>query len=258
MSRKQKHKKQSKHKVVLALLTMVFIMGIVYIAFYIFEANRSKEANSNILENIVVNEAKITEDKTERMLQIAELQKQNTEIVGWLEIEDTNINYVVVQGADNDYYLTHNYKKEYASTGSIFLDKDFDLINGSSNLLIYGHRNKQGLMFEDLIKYKDKKFYEEHKQIKFTTNNDDGIYDILAVFYSKVYYKSDKNVFRYYYFVNAENEAEFDEYVKNCKEASIYDTGVEAEYGEQLLTLSTCEYSVDNGRFVVVARKQKK
>lgn len=257
MSRKQKHSKQGKHKIILALLTILFILGITYIIFYIFDVNRSKKANNNILENIVVNEAEITEKKTERMLQVEELQKENTDIVGWLEIEDTNIDYAVVQGADNDYYLTHNYKKEYASTGSIFLDKDFNLINGSSNLLMYGHRNKQGLMFEDLIKYKDENFYKEHKQIRFTTDKEDSTYDILAVFYSKVYYKSDKNVFRYYYFVNAESEAEYNEYVKNCKEASIYDTGVEAEYGEQLLTLSTCEYTQENGRFVVVARKQK-
>ena len=208
MSRKQKHSKQGKHKIILALLTILFILGITYIIFYIFDVNRSKKANNNILENIVVNEAEITEKKTERMLQVEELKKENTDIVGWLEIEDTNIDYAVVQGADNDYYLTHNYKKEYASTGSIFLDKDFNLINGSSNLLMYGHRNKQGLMFEDLIKYKDENFYKEHKQIRFTTDKEDSTYDILAVFYSKVYYKSDKNVFRYYYFVNAESEAE--------------------------------------------------
>ena len=160
-----------------------------------------------------------------------------------------------MQASDNDYYLTHNYKKEKASTGSIFLDKDFDLINGSSNYLIYGHRNKSGLMFEDLIKYAEEDFYKEHTKIKFTTNKDDSIYEILSVFYSRVYYKSEQNVFRYYYFVNANNEQEYNDFVNNAKKVSLYDTGVTAKYGDQLLTLSTCEYSQEDGRFAVVCKK---
>ena len=178
-------------------------------------------------------------------------------IVAWLQIDDTHINYPIVQAKDNDFYLTHNYKKEYSSCGSLFLDKDFDLLNGSSNYLIYGHRNKQGLMFEDLLKYANEDFYKEHTKIKFTTNQEDCLYEVLAVFYSKVYYKSDKNVFRYYYFVNAKDEKEYNEFVQNSKKISIYDTGVTAEYGEQLITLSTCEYSQEDGRFVVVCKKIK-
>ena len=72
---------------------------------------------------------------------------------------------------------------------------------------------------------------------------------------SRVYYKSEKDVFRYYYFVNAKNEQEYDDFVKNSIKASIYDTGVTAKYGDQLLTLSTCEYSQEDGRFVVVLKK---
>ena len=189
------------------------------------------------------------------MLQLEELQKENEEIIGWLEIEGTNINYPVLQASDNDYYLTHNYKKEKSSTGSIFLDKDFDLINGSSNYLIYGHRSKSGLMFEDLMKYAKEDFYKEHTKVKFTTNKDDSLYEILSVFYSRVYYKSEKNVFRYYYFVNANNEQEYNDFVNNAKKVSLYDTGVTANYGEQLLTLSTCEYSQEDGRFAIVCKK---
>lgn len=137
----------------------------------------------------------------------------------------------------------------------MFLDKGFDLINGSSNYLIYGHRNKQGIMFEELIKYVKESFYNEHKIIKFTTTSEDKKYEILSVFYSRVYYKTEQNVFRYYYFVNAENEGEYNEFVNNAKKASIYNTGVTAKFGEQLLTLSTCEYSQEDGRFVIVAKE---
>lgn len=129
------------------------------------------------------------------------------------------------------------------------------MVNGSSNYLIYGHRNKQGLMFENLIKYNKEDFYKEHTKIKFTTTEDDSEYEIISVFYSRVYYKYEQNVFRYYYFVNAENEEKYNDFVNNAKKASIYNIEATAKYGDQLLTLSTCEYSQKNGRFAVVARK---
>lgn len=255
---KSKHSKKSNNKlkkIVLTLLIVIFICGIGYMCYYFYNTNKNKKDNTNILNEIDIDNTQVTEEKTEKMLQLEELQKQNNEIIGWLEIENTNINYPVLQTNDNEFYLTHNYKKEKATGGSLFLDKDFDLINGSSNYLIYGHRSKQGLMFEDLMKYTKEDFYKEHTKIKFTTNTDDSIYEIISVFYSRVYYKNEKDVFRYYYFVNASNEQEYNDFVNNCKKASIYDTGVNASYGDQLLTLSTCEYSKKDGRFVVVAKK---
>lgn len=251
------HGKRSNNlkKIILIILIIIIIFSISYMVYYFYNNYKNKIDNTDILNNIEIDKTQITEQKTERMLQIEELQKENQEIMGWLEIEGTNINYPVLQTNDNDFYLTHNYKKENASTGSLFLDKDFDLINGSSNYLIYGHRNKQGLMFEDLMKYAKEDFYKEHTKIKFTTNKEDSTYEIMSVFYSRVYYKSEQNVFRYYYFVNANNEQEYNDFVNNAKKASIYDTGVNANYGDQLLTLSTCEYSQEDGRFVVVAKK---
>ena len=257
MNKKKKHSKKTNKltKIIFIFLIIIFVCGIGYLTYYLYDSNKNKKDNEEILNNIEIDENDITDSKTERMLQLEELQKENDEIIAWIEIEDTNINYPVVQAKDNDFYLTHNYKKEYSSSGSLFLDKDFDMTNGSSNYLIYGHRNKQGLMFEDLMKYAKEDFYKEHTKIKLTTNKEDSLYEVLAVFYSKVYYKTDKNVFRYYYFVNAENEQEYNDFVKNAKKASIYDTGISAQYGEQLMTLSTCEYSQEDGRFVVVCKK---
>ena len=254
---KNKHLKNSnKIKILLLIvLTIIVVLGVTYMSYYLYNNYKTRKDNAEILGNVKINETDITGTKTERMLQLEELQKENEEIIGWLEIEGTNINYPVLQASDNDYYLTHNYKKEKSSTGSIFLDKDFDLINGSSNYLIYGHRSKSGLMFEDLMKYAKEDFYKEHTKVKFTTNKDDSLYEILSVFYSRVYYKSEKNVFRYYYFVNANNEQEYNDFVNNAKKVSLYDTGVTANYGEQLLTLSTCEYSQEDGRFAIVCKK---
>ena len=257
----EKNKKKFNLNPRLIVFIILFLICI-SIAVYIFFAKDLliKDNNvgvANVLNNIQIEKTQITAEKTERMLQLEELKKENQDIIGWLEIEGTNINYPVLQTTDNSFYMTHDYKKEYNKNGSLFLDKDYNWDLPSSNLLIYGHNNRNGVMFDNLMKYKDEDFYKEHPTIKFTTNKEDVEYEIIAVFLSRVYYKSEKDVFRYYYFVNAENEEEFNEFVKNSKNASLYDTGKTAEYGDQLMTLSTCEYSQEDGRFAVVAKKVK-
>ena len=245
-------------RIVLILLSIMIILSIILfvkIKLDEYRENKNQREVSQVLDTIDIPEEDVTPVVTERMLKVKELQKENNDIVGWLEIDGTNINYPVLQGKDNDYYLKYNYKHEYISTGSIFLDKDYDWNKPSSNLLIYGHRNKVGLMFDELIKYKDEAFYQEHKTIRFTTVDEDAEYEVMSAFKSRVYYKDEENVFRYYYFIDAKDKAEYEEYVTNCNKASLYDTGVNANYGEQLLTLSTCDYEVENGRFAVVAVK---
>lgn len=253
--RKKKQIKQNKKLkiAVLGILIFIFAIGIGYIGYYIY--NNLKSQNDDVLSNIAVDDKQITETKTERILQLEELKKQNNDIIGWIEIENTIINYPVLQCEDNSFYMTHNYKKEYSAEGSIFLDKDYNWELPSSNLLLYGHNNKNKTMFAELLNYKEESYYKEHPTIRFTTLAEDKTYEIIAVFKSRVYYKSEKDVFRYYYFINAENEEEYNNYINESKKASLYDTGKTATYGDQLLTLSTCEYSQEDGRFVVVAKK---
>ena len=262
-------------KILYGILYIVLVILVIYLVVYItnysldmyYAKKQTNLLNEISLENNQIsdiydvnqkddNEIENDEPKqTERMLKLMELQKENDDIVAWIEIEGTNINYPVLQAEDNDYYMNRNYLKKYSSSGSIFLDKDFKWNPMSSNLLIYGHNMKNGTMFQNLLNYRNVEYYNEHPNIRFTTVNEDAYYEIIAVFQSRVYYKSEKNVFRYYYFVNAENEEEYDEFVENAKRASLYDTGKTAEFGEQLLTLSTCAYHTEDGRFVVVARK---
>ncbi len=256
---KDKNKKSNKilRIVVLIVLILLVIAGTTYIIYNFI--NNKKDTGTEmqkVLENIKITEP-ITPEKTEMMLKVIELQKQNSDIVGWLQIEGTNINYPVLQGEDNSYYMTHTYNKEYSRNGSIFLDKDYNWELPSANLLMYGHNNKNGTMFEELMNYKEESYYKEHTKIKFITNNEEAEYEIIAAFLSRVYYKNEKDVFRYYYFINAENEQQFNEYVQNSKKDSLYDTGITAQYGDQLLTLSTCSYHTEDGRFAVVAKKIK-
>lgn len=246
--------------IMLTLLVLMLICCILLILrlLYIEIADNSKQEEiSKVIDTIEVTPTEITPTVTKRMLQVKELRKEYKDVKGWLEIEGTNISYPVLQGTDNDFYLTHSYKKEKISGGSLFLDKDYKFYPPSENLLIYGHRNKNGLMLEDLVKYKDKNFYQEHQKIRFTTEVEDAEYEIIGAFNSRVYYQNETNVFRYYYFVNAGSEQEYNDYITNVKKASIYNTGKTATYGDQLLTLSTCDYTQDNGRFAVVAKKVK-
>ncbi len=249
---KSKHGIKTNNKRIIFIL----ILAILVIAIFIGYKYYTYKQNSNILDDIKIDETKIEEPVvTERMLQLEELKKENEDIKAWIEIANTKIDFPVLQGTDNEYYMKHTYKKEYSKDGSIFLDKDYNWDLPSSNLLIYGHNNKNGNMFQDLLKYENENYYKEHPTIRFTTTAEDCEYEIISVFKSRVYYKSEKDVFRYYYFINAETEAEYNNYVEESKKASLYDTDKTANYGEQLLTLSTCEYSQEDGRFVIVARK---
>lgn len=282
-------KKDLKRKKAIVLiyifLVIVIVLSIIYIARFFFTRQEAIE-ESELLNSIEIEENSIEEQTevevndaekenqeesqaekqdneeigdnrvTERMLKVEKLQEENKDIVGWVEIEDTNINYPVLQGEDNEYYLTHNYKKEKSEKGSIFLDAKYDWSIPSNNLLIYGHNIMNDLMFKDLLKYADEEFYKNHPIIRFTTENEDLEYEIISVFKSRVFYKSERNVFRYYSFINAETEAEYNEFVKNAKEASIYDIEATAEYGEGLITLITCSYHTTDGRFVVIGREK--
>ena len=267
-------------KILKKFFIILIILSVYSIASYYFDTYKTKKEiallqkyiTTNISENIIDNNTPTNETtpqnttneainttpqivKTERMLKVEELKKQNPDIIGWIEIENTDINYPVLQCSDNTYYINHNYKKEKSKNGAIFLDKDYNWDLPSTNLLIYGHNMKNNTMFQHLLKYENKSFFTEHPIIKFSTVDEDSIYEIISVFKSKVYYQSEQNVFRYYYFINATSENDFNDYIQNVKKASLYDTEKTAVYGDKLMTLSTCSYHTKDGRFVVVAKK---
>ncbi|MCI5955301.1 MAG: class B sortase [Lachnospiraceae bacterium] len=184
------------------------------------------------------------------------LLNKNKKLIGWLKIDDTNIDYPVMQTTDNVYYLEHNLNQEYDKNGSIFMDKDCNVLKPSTNYIIYGHHMKSGNMFGKLDLYEDEDYCREHPYIQFDTIYEKGTYEVMYVFRSRVY-SEEEIVFKYYQFIDANSEQEFNSYMSEMESMSLYDTGVRAEYGDQLLTLSTCDYQEKNGRFVVVAKKIK-
>ena len=166
----------------------------------------------------------------------------------------SNIDFPVMQTDDNEYYLHHNLNQQYDKNGSIFMDKDCDVLKPSTNFILYGHHTKTGQMFGKLELYQEEDYYKEHQYINFDTIYEKGTYQIMYVFRSRVY-KEDEIVFKYYQFIDANGEQEFNSNMQEMAAMSFYDTGVTAEYGDQLLTLSTCDYQEKDGRFVVVAKK---
>jgi len=182
------------------------------------------------------------------------LFNQNKKLIGWVKIADTNIDYPVMQTSDNEYYLDHNLNQEYDKNGSIFMDKDCDVLKPSTNYILYGHHMKSGKMFGKLHLYENEEYYKKHPYIQFDTIYEEGLYEIMYVFRSRVYGETEI-VFKYYQFIDADSEQEFNSYMEEMASISFYDTGVTAQFGDQLLTLSTCDYEETNGRFVVVAKK---
>lgn len=182
-----------------------------------------------------------------------ELFNMNNDMAGWITVDGTQINYPVMYTPDNpDFYLKHNFEKEYSDYGVPYIAEHCDPIEPSDNVIIYGHHMKNGSMFTGLMEYESKEFYEKHKTVHFDTLTETAEYEIVTVFKTTVY---DDTGYKYYLFSNAEKPEEFTEYIEQCKSLALYDTGVTAEYGDKLLTLSTCEYSKTNGRLVVVAKK---
>lgn len=169
------------------------------------------------------------------------LLNKNKKLIGWVKIDDTNIDYPVMQTSDNEYYLDHNLNQEYDKNGSIFMDKACDVLKPSTNLILYGHHMRSGQMFGNLDDYEKESYYEEHPLIQFDTIYEKGTYQIMYVFRSKVY-SEEEIVFKYYQFIDVLGEKEFDSNMQEMAKMSLYDTGVTAQYGDRLLTLSTCDY----------------
>lgn len=199
----------------------------------------------------------VTDPKTgeTRMIlpEFVQLYTRNSDIVGWIEIPGTKINYPVMQSPDNrDFYLSHNFDKEYSGRGCIYANEDCDIFAPSDNITMYGHWMGDGTMFAQLHKYKSQDFYKEHAYIYFDTLEALHTYQILAVFTTTA---SVGEGFVYHSFIDAADEIAFNEFVSSCKALSLYDTGVDAAYGDKLICLSTCEYSQTNGRLVIVAKQ---
>lgn len=246
---KKKYKLKKKF-IVLLIILFIFTPLIISTIRIVKHKNANKKITNILKETIIENNT--NEENVTNI--VKELKNMNKDFVGVLSIPDTIINYPVMYTKGEDYYLRRSFDKKQSDAGTLFIDKHNNIDPIDDNIIIYGHNMKNGTMFHELLNYKKENYYKEHKYIYFNKVDDREKYEIISVFYSKVYYETD-NVFKYYKFYNASNEEELNDYVKNIKKLSLYNTNVDAKLGDKFITLSTCEYSQENGRFVVVAKK---
>ena len=216
--------------------------------------NSAEESAADAAEESAADAAKGPSGGLTLLPDYASLHAVNPDLFGWIEIEDTMVNYpVMYTPKDPEHYLHTAFDGSYSTSGVPFLDGGCYLYCG--NYILYGHHMKNGSMFASIVNYAQKEYWQEHPLIRFDTLYDRGTYVVFAALYSRAYRASEKGVFRYYDYKDLINPNRFAEYVSQVRRAALYDTGLEVAYGDQLLTLSTCEYSAENGRFVVVARK---
>ena len=259
--------RERKRKLIVALCSIVALASFGYYGVYYYFAGRTQSDYENLSglkgnDTIVMRSPSVTihyaEEEEDIELTVLEkyeaLYNKNKRLIGWLEIAGTNIDYPVMQTTNNEYYLDHNYNQEYDKNGSLFLDAACDVVRRNTNLIIYGHHMKSGKMFGDLNKYSSENFCKEHSIIRFDTIYEEGTYEVMYVFRSRIY-NEDEIVFKYYQFFDASSEREFNSNMNEMAAIALYDTGVTASYGDELLTLSTCDYSEADGRFVVVAKR---
>jgi sortase B len=239
-SKKKKQRMGPVRITIFVIFLMVFLVSAGMLAKNYFE---DQEAQNDFTELVVSGGYDLTA-----------LQAQNQDIIGWLQIKDTKINYPVMQTKNEpEFYLRRNFKKEKSVAGTPFLDAASDINKPTLNWTIYGHNIKSGIMFHDLLKYANEDFYETHKTFTFDTINGTGTYEIVAVYYTQIYTTA-YDGFKYYYYNGITSPGLLKEFIAGSKALSLYDTGVTVE-NEQVLTLSTCAYQVEDGRFVVVAKK---
>ena len=254
------------YRILVLLFSLLTIISTKNVFSYYSESSDQKERYENLVQ---LTQERVCEQRDEDIIaetytapdglsilpEYERLYQINSDIVGWIQIEGTEINYPVMQSIHSpNYYLKHGFDKAYTDYGCPYIDEACDMVRPSDNLFLYGHNMRDGSMFADLEKYKRKDFWTNHATILFDTLYAKQTYVVVAAFKTTVNTGSPSD-FAYYQFIDAASSEQFDEFISYIKKHAFYETGVTAEYGDQLITLSTCEYSNTHGRMVVVAKR---
>ncbi len=263
------NKKKIIYWAALALCIAVFLGSAGYLGYRWYQSKKNTDLNSELqsmkgtaapTQEATLPPSDATQDPTEPteptiLPEYQALYERNNELVGWLSIPDTNIDYPVVQSRDDpDYYLHRNFDKEYSYAGTLYARPVSDIYGPSDNITIYGHRMEiPGKdMFYELDKFKGETWWKTHQTFTFDTIYEHHTYQLVAVFRTL----GTSEGYPYHRFVDAKNEEEFNQFISDIKAMADYETGVTAQYGDKLLCLSTCEYTLGrNSRFVVVAKR---
>ncbi|WP_315108825.1 class B sortase [Clostridium intestinale] len=254
MKLKDGNKSKKKRWTRLALL-IISISALIYSAIsllFIFNEYKKGEKEYESLQKYVNRDSKISEIEDKEILSVdfESLKKLNEDIVGWISFKDTEVNYPIVKGADNSYYLNHTFNKTENDSGSIFMDFENDSSFKDKNTILYGHNMKNGSMFSILNKYMDKDFYKSTPYFWVYTESEIYKCEIFSA------YKTSANNSKSY-IKNFSTDQEYEDFLKELKSSSLYDTGITVNKDDILLTLSTCTNNDKDSRFVVSSKMVK-
>lgn len=243
-------------KILFTIFFIIFFITIYYTISPIYYIEKEKKEFSNLIEikNTIINIPieSIEANNSHAINQYQKLYEINNDLIGWIKIDNTNIDYPVMFTPTNeDYYLSHNFYKQYSYSGTPFVSKNYSPNN--NNIIIYGHNVNNQTLFSELINYQNESYYKTHQLIKFDILTQENDYQVIAVFKSRVFYEDEK-VFKYYKMDYNLNENKFNYYIDNIKSLSLYHIDTSATYGDKLITLSTCYNEIEDGRFIVVAK----
>jgi sortase B len=181
------------------------------------------------------------------------LYARNPDFFGWIRVEGTNVDLPVMYNPKMPLqYLGHDFDGKFSYAGVPFLEPECD--PDGSYYLIYGHHMRDGTVFAELLKYEDPEFWAQHPTFRCDTRFEHRTYEVIAAFRARVL-TTDEPGFRYYNYTALSDEETFQEFITNVRAMAAYDTGVEAVFGDDILTLSTCAYHTRLGRFVIVAKR---
>jgi len=244
---KDKYSLQSKKKknFIIKFIQLICIMLMIFSSIKIYKWIKENNENRNALSKL---QNVISKDDMDKEIEFSELQSINSDIVAWIKINNTNVDYPVVQTENNDFYLNHNIEKNENKAGWIFMDYRNDLNNMDKNTVIYGHNRMDGSMFSSLKNLFQKQWYENEQNLKIQLITEDGtqIYQIFSIY--------EINNEDYYITTGFENNEKFNQFINTIKSRSINDFGVNVSENDQILTLSTCS-SNNKDRYVVHAKK---
>ena len=231
-----------------AAAVLVFSLG--NLLFYLYDDYHSGKTEDQLRELKEQAELEIPDVLPE----YSSIYNENSDTIGWLKIDGTGIDNVVMYAPDEtEKYLHADFYGNYSYRGCLYVDEYCDILR-SDNLIIYGHNMKDGSMFGSLMNYADEGFYEKHKYISFDTIYEKQTYEVVAAIKTAIP-AADEECFRYYEYTGSDDVKMFNEYVEFIEENRLYPTDAKLLEGDSILTLSTCAYHADDGRFIVVARK---
>lgn len=249
-------------KIINIILVAIIIVCLSIIGYKYYNYNKDDKLNSEIQDlQPVINEASDSDNNSSgendgqdqskdgdyvNSANEEELKSINSDYKMWIQIENTNINYPVVQSSDNDYYLKHNFRKESNISGTVFVESANDIDN-DKNIILYGHNMRNGTMFNNITNYKEESFFNEDNKINIIMNNTLYEYEAFSVYV--------KNVSEVNLAIGFASEDEFINYAYNEAEESLYKKDVDFSAEDNLITLVTCSYEFTDARTIVVARR---